>query len=89
MNGPASTVKVAIAGGASNVEAIVKTTSLPEPMVRMIVAELERVGELVVDSIGFGCPDGACGSCSSGSSCDHCSPDGDGNPVPVELGPRH
>ncbi len=71
VSGPATAVKTAVAAGASNVDAITRVTGLPRAMVEAITDQLQRVGELTVDRIGFGCPDGACGSCSSGRECDH------------------
>jgi hypothetical protein len=62
-------VKTAVADGATTTAAIARATGLDPLVVTAITAELERIGELVVDHIGFGCPDGACGSCDSGAEC--------------------
>ncbi len=91
MTGPATAVKTAVAAGASNVDAITRLTGLPRGMVEAITEQLQRVGELTVDRIGFGCPDGACGTCSSGNECDSSrgggTHGGAGDGPTVALGP--
>ncbi len=88
MTGPATLVKTSIAAGATNTDAIVRKTGLPEPMVRLIVDELQRLGELVVDHIGYGCPTGTCGSCASESACGHSESTDTKPSVPVVIGER-
>lgn len=83
MSGPASTVKLAVAAGATNTDDIVRATGLDANLVRLVVDELQRIGELVVDHIGYGCPDGACGGCSSGPSCGH---SGEQSPTSIPIG---
>ena len=70
MSKPATTVKTAVAAGATTIDTISRATGLSPELVTAITDELERAGELQVDHVGFGCPVGSCGSCASSESCE-------------------
>lgn len=66
-SGPLRAVLSAFEDGATTLADVSTRTGLPRDVVDAGVEHLVRLGRLSSERITAGCPDGACGSCASGS----------------------
>ncbi|MDO5031218.1 FeoC-like transcriptional regulator [Corynebacterium sp.] len=65
---PIDAVRAAMAEGAGSRAGIARRTGLEPGTVDLILAHLEAVGDLSVETMSA-CPSGGCGSCAAASAC--------------------
>ena len=93
MSGPLSHVQSAIADGASSRSEVVTRTGLDASVVDASLDHLIRMGRLVTEQLGSGCPTSGCGICPSGKAdgsagCGASAPSNARGPVLITLGRR-
>lgn len=91
MSGPLALVQQAIAAGARSRTEIVGHTGLDAAVVDAGVDHLVRMGRLVSEHLGSGCPTGGCGGCPSArtdgsAGCGASGPSNARGPVLLTLG---
>ncbi|MEZ5079938.1 MAG: hypothetical protein R2878_04610 [Thermoleophilia bacterium] len=88
--GPLSRVVAALEAGASGRADIAATSGLDPEVVDTALDHLVRLGRIVMEPIGPGCPAMGCGSCSSGradgeAGCGASGPEVSRGPVALRL----
>ncbi|HEY6795634.1 MAG TPA: FeoC-like transcriptional regulator [Kineosporiaceae bacterium] len=67
--GPLRAVLAELRSGTRTLDEVSRRTGLPRDVVGAAVEQLVRLGRVTSSTLGSGCPEDGCGTCSSGTSC--------------------